>query len=216
MQLTKYEHACFTLEKDGQVLVVDPGEDTHDFVAQENTVGVLITHKHSDHFSERLVTSILDLNPAVKVFGPKDSVEMYDANACIIENQSEVKIGPFTIKMYPGRHDAVHQDFPTVAMLRYLIDDSVYYGGDTIAIPDDIYPSVMMVPISANWFRFGEVVDAVRRLHPHYAIGTHDRLLSEVGRRQASHHMTNLLKPSEITYRQLDASMPLEIPPRDK
>ena len=25
MKLTKYEHACFTVEKDGKLLVVDPG-----------------------------------------------------------------------------------------------------------------------------------------------------------------------------------------------
>ena len=50
MKLTKYEHACFTLEKDGKMLVVDPGTFTTKLDPPENVVGIVITHEHSDHF----------------------------------------------------------------------------------------------------------------------------------------------------------------------
>ena len=50
MKLTKYEHACFSVEHDGMTLVVDPGNFTTDFIAPEGVIAVVITHEHSDHF----------------------------------------------------------------------------------------------------------------------------------------------------------------------
>jgi L-ascorbate metabolism protein UlaG (beta-lactamase superfamily) len=59
MQLTKYEHACFTVEKDGQLLVVDPGNFTTDFIAPEHVVGIVITHSHQEIHSPFLVAAAL-------------------------------------------------------------------------------------------------------------------------------------------------------------
>ena len=50
MKLTKYGHACVRLEKDGNVLVVDPGPSPR---ARSSTAPapVLITHEHIDHLT---------------------------------------------------------------------------------------------------------------------------------------------------------------------
>ncbi len=51
MKLTKMSHSCVRLEKDGRVLVVDPGG----FSEEDAAVGadaVLVTHEHPDHFDE--------------------------------------------------------------------------------------------------------------------------------------------------------------------
>ena len=63
MKLTKYLHACFTLEKDDQLLVVDPGIYSTDFIASENIIGVIITHEHSDHFDPDTLARIYNKNP---------------------------------------------------------------------------------------------------------------------------------------------------------
>ena len=60
MELTKYEHACFTLEKDGKCLVIDPGSLTTDLSISENIIAVIVTHDHADHFSEALLAKITD------------------------------------------------------------------------------------------------------------------------------------------------------------
>ncbi len=213
MKLTKYQHACFTLEKDGEILVVDPGSDTHDFTPGSNIAGVLITHEHSDHLSHDLVRRILEQNPAAILVGPEHTFEDYPGSN-IITTDTELTIGKFDVKIYVGRHDMVHPDFPTVPMLRYFIDNAVYYGGDTVSAPD-IHPTVMAVPVAANWFRFGEVIDLVRRLQPTYAFPTHDRLLSDIGKRQADTHMTNLTRSHNIQYTRLDSTTPLEFEVRE-
>lgn len=209
MKLTKYQHACFTLEKNDKLLVIDPGSDTYDFVSSENITGVLITHEHSDHFSHSLVQTIVDGNPDVVLIGPEHTVESFSDNGRIISLETELEIADFTIRIFPGRHDVVHPDLPTVPMLRYLIDEKVYYGGDTINIPDNIHPTVMAAPVSSNWFRFSDVVDVVRKLQPIYAFPTHDRLLSDVGKKQVDNHMTKLTRGYNVEYKRLDPTTPL-------
>ena len=49
MKITKYEHACFVVEEDGESLIVDPGGWTTDLVIPDTVVGVIITHEHQDH-----------------------------------------------------------------------------------------------------------------------------------------------------------------------
>lgn len=211
MKLTKYQHACFTLEKDGKQLVIDPGSDTHDFVPSAVIVGVLITHEHSDHISRDLVRMIVDRNPQAVLVGPEHTVESFGSNGHIIKDETELDIAGFTVKIFPGRHDAVHPDIPTVPMLRYLIDGKVYYGGDTVSVPDNIQPLVMAIPVASNWFRFSDVVDLVRKLRPTYAFPTHDRLLSDIGKSQVDKHMRNLTREYGVNYARFDPSTPLTI-----
>ncbi len=49
MKLTKYTHSCIKLEKDGKVLLVDPGNFAED-AAFEGVDAILVTHEHPDHF----------------------------------------------------------------------------------------------------------------------------------------------------------------------
>jgi L-ascorbate metabolism protein UlaG (beta-lactamase superfamily) len=56
MKLTKYEHACFTVEKDDQVLVVDPGSFSSDFIAPAGVVAIVVTHEHGDNFDPEQIT----------------------------------------------------------------------------------------------------------------------------------------------------------------
>ncbi|MEV4195183.1 MBL fold metallo-hydrolase, partial [Streptomyces toxytricini] len=51
MKLTKRLHSCVQLEKDGRVLVIDPGA----FSEPDAGLGadaLLVTHEHPDHFDE--------------------------------------------------------------------------------------------------------------------------------------------------------------------
>ena len=59
MELQKFEHACFTLTKDGQTLVVDPGVLSRDFVVPTTPVAaIVVTHIHPDHLSSEQIITI--------------------------------------------------------------------------------------------------------------------------------------------------------------
>ena len=63
MKVTKYQHACIVLEKEGASLIVDPGAYTHDFILPAHVAGIVITHEHPDHFDEKRVQQILEVHP---------------------------------------------------------------------------------------------------------------------------------------------------------
>ena len=71
MELIKFGHACFVATKNGQSIVVDPGELSPDFTPPENVVGIVVTHLHGDHWSVEHLTRM----PGIPVFAPADAVE---------------------------------------------------------------------------------------------------------------------------------------------
>ena len=73
MKITKVvvgllEENCYVLEKDKQVIVVDPGDEYERIkkvIGRKKVAGVLITHNHFDHvgaleeFDQSLVTNMI-------------------------------------------------------------------------------------------------------------------------------------------------------------
>ena len=81
MKLTKYQHACFTVEEDDKILVVDPGEFSTNFLSPENVVGIVITHQHGDHFDTERLAEIMDKNSeARRRFWGGQSVQAHHAH----------------------------------------------------------------------------------------------------------------------------------------
>lgn len=69
MKLTKYDHACFTVQKDNQMIVVDPGNFSSDYLPSNNVVAVIVTHAHSDHYDPEQIAAIVDKNPEAVIIG---------------------------------------------------------------------------------------------------------------------------------------------------
>ena len=57
MKLTKYTHACVRLEKDGRVLVLDPGTFSETDQALAGAEAILVTHEHPDHIDMAAVVA---------------------------------------------------------------------------------------------------------------------------------------------------------------
>ncbi|HET6987492.1 MAG TPA: MBL fold metallo-hydrolase, partial [Kribbella sp.] len=57
MKLTKFAHACVRLEKDGKVLLVDPGSFSEP-AAFERADAILVTHEHQDHLDVDRVSAL--------------------------------------------------------------------------------------------------------------------------------------------------------------
>src|SRR5580658_5530880 len=71
MRLTKHEHACVVLEKDGSSIVVDPGSFSPG--AAEIIAGaeaILLTHEHADHVNEAAINAALADRPDLRVYAP--------------------------------------------------------------------------------------------------------------------------------------------------
>lgn len=182
MKLTKYEHACFTLELAEQILVVDPGSYTEDFSATDNIAVVVITHDHEDHFYQATLNDIFAKNPsAVLVSLPGITNQMPDVIAKPVTAGDSIDIGPFTMEFFGGTHTPIHESIPSIENIGVLINDTVYYPGDSFALPKKPV-DVLALPVGGPWLKMSESIDFLTAIKPLLTFPTHDAVLSNIGK----------------------------------
>ena len=106
---------CYLLIKNGNCLVVDPGDEYNkikDEIGDNKVLGVLITHSHFDHIG------------ALRNFLTKRSIKIFKRSN--LEENKEYKIGDFTFKciLTPGHS----KDSVTF----YFEEDKIMFVGDFI------------------------------------------------------------------------------------
>lgn len=209
MKLTKYEHACFTLEENDQILVVDPGNFSSDFIPTEAIVAVVITHKHADHFEPELIAQIFAKNDDVLVLGPADVISQVKVeNKQVVDSGDKVTVGPFNLEFFGGLHALIHESMPRVQNLGVMINDLVYYPGDSFVAPGRMVDS-LAIPAAAPWMKIGEAMDFLREIHPRFAFPTHDAIYSEAGKSMVDKMLSSVAQDVDTLYQRLDA--PLDI-----
>jgi len=181
MKLTKYAHACFTLEKDDQVLVVDPGNFSKDFTAPHGVVAVIITHEHADHIDPAAMTEIRDKNPNALLIATKSVIDsLPDYTAQVAVPGDTLHAGGFDVEIFGGKHAVIHPSMPVVDNVAIMIDGTIYYPGDSFTPPERPV-DVLALPVAAPWSKISEVIDFITQVQPRFAFPTHDAILSSDG-----------------------------------
>lgn len=209
MKLIKYEHACFTVEEDGKVLVVDPGGLSTDFIAPDNVVAVVVTHEHFDHCDKEQLAGIIDKNPDAVIIGPEavtSKIEAFQTRP--VEANTSLEVGPFRLAFHGGKHALIHTSTPVVANLGVMINDLLYYSGDSFTLPG-VPVDTLALPAGAPWMKIGEAMDFLITIRPRLAFPTHDALLSEAGKSSADNWLGGYAAKNGIEYQRL--AEPLEI-----
>ncbi|MEU8569801.1 MBL fold metallo-hydrolase [Streptomyces pathocidini] len=183
-QLTKKGHACIRLEKDGQVLVIDPGA----FSEADAAVGadaVLVTHEHLDHFDEGRLRAALEANPAAEIWTLRSVADKittaFPGRVHTVGHGDAFTAAGFEVEVHGELHAVIHPDMPRITNVGYLLDGSVFHPGDALTVPDRPVDTLML-PVQAPWSKVGEVIDYLRELAPRRAIDVHDGLLSDIAR----------------------------------
>jgi len=208
--LTKYEHACFTLEKDGKLLLVDPGAYTTNLPALESVVAIVVTHEHADHFDPNALGAIAAHNPEVVMYAHENITRQFGdtlQHQAVAAGQT-VQIGPFRLKFFGGEHAIIHPDIPAVANLGVMVNDRLYYPGDSFSLPDAPV-DILALPTAAPWMRMSEAFDFLVKVKPRFAFPTHDAIASEVGKELADRMVPMFAEKIGATYLRLNE--PIEI-----
>ncbi|CAH0141202.1 hypothetical protein SRABI83_00473 [Arthrobacter sp. Bi83] len=199
MKLTKYTHACVRLEKDGQVLVLDPGTFSEAAKALDGAHAVLITHEHKDHIDVAAVKSALTANGDLQLFAPAGVAEDLRSEAPgaasrvhAVDPGTSFDAAGFGIRSFGGQHALIHPHVPMVANIGYLVDENVYHPGDSFIIPDGISVQTLLVPVHAPWNKVSEVVDFVIGVRAPRAFPIHDALLNGTGMELVEGHVKRL------------------------
>ncbi|MFD9353533.1 MBL fold metallo-hydrolase [Streptomyces sp. NPDC060031] len=184
MKLTKRLHSCVQLEKDGRVLVIDPG------VFSESDAGLgadvlLVTHEHPDHFDEGRLRAALDANPAAALWTLRSVADRlapaYPGRVHTVGHGDAFTAGGFEVQVHGELHAVVHPDIPRVTNVGYLVDGSLFHPGDALTVPAAPVDT-LMIPVHAPWNKVSEVIDYVREVKPRRAIDIHDAYLSDIAR----------------------------------
>lgn len=187
MRLTKFEHAALLLEESAKKLFIDPGSFTTALTDTANTVAVVITHEHADHWTPEQLNRILDMNPGVPLYAPAGvAAAATDFDVTVVRDGDTVEAAPFTLRFFGGKHAVIHTSIPVVDNLGVLVNDSLYYPGDSFTIPDGVDVDVLAVPSSAPWLKASEFMDFVLALKPKRTFATHEMVNSVAGKSMAS------------------------------
>ena len=207
MELTKYTHACFTLQKNDKSLVVDPGGFSGDFISPEDVVAVIVTHEHQDHFDHDQLAAIIDKNPDAIIIGPQqvtEQIEVFETRT--VGAGDSVEVGGFDLKFYGGDHAVIHEGMPHVENVGVMINDLLYFPGDSLVAPDtDVV--VLALPLSAPWLKVGEAIDFLRKVAPQKAFPVHEMVYSAVGQGMANRMLKSSVENTEYIVLESGESM---------
>lgn len=205
MKLTKFQHACLVLEKENSSLVIDPGEFSRDFIMPRHVDGIVITHEHPDHFDEKLIHSILAAYPKATIIAHESISGRFTNFTTVTAKVGETySIGAFSLSFFGGTHAAIAPSVQTPANLGVLIDDRLYYPGDSFVIPENASVQELALPVSAPWLKISESMDFLMAIRPQFAFPTHDGILSSDGKQIVDRLIGTVAASQNTQYKRLD------------
>ncbi|GAA1606402.1 MBL fold metallo-hydrolase [Kribbella sancticallisti] len=178
MKLTKYTHACVRLEKDGKVLLVDPGNFTED-EAFAGADAILVTHEHADHLDVERVKG-LD-TPIWTNAGAASQLGALGDRVSVVADGDAFEAAGFAVRVYGRDHAVILPELGVPCQnVGYLIEDAVYHPGDSFTRPDrEVHTS--LVPIGGPWFSLPPAVEYARAVAARQTLGIHEAPLSAIG-----------------------------------
>ncbi|MDY7528258.1 MULTISPECIES: MBL fold metallo-hydrolase [unclassified Cryobacterium] len=183
MKLTKLEHAALIVEVAGRKLYIDPGSYTTAVTDTARADAVVITHEHPDHWTPEQLDRIIAFSPDVRIFGPAGVVAAASGYPVeVVHDGDTVTVGEFTLRFFGRTHAVIHSSIPVIDNVGVLVNDRLYYAGDSFTVPAGVDVDTLAVPAGAPWLKISEVIDYVLAVKPRRTFPTHEMLLSRAGK----------------------------------
>lgn len=176
MRITKYPQSCFILEKNGERIIVDPGN----FVAEKykaedlpEVEGILITHRHADHLYPPLVQA-LTRGGTVPVIANQDVADFLGDGivTSVVRDGEELGVAGFTVKAYERAHVLMPDGSEGPQNTGFMIDDTFFHGGDTSDV-NGITAKIAAIPIAGPDISPRDAFRMAQELQPETVIPMH-------------------------------------------
>lgn len=199
MKITKFNHSCFLLEKNGRGLLFDPVEYTNSLPTITNLDAIIITHTHGDHFQPTVLDKIRTANHDAKIFTTSDNEELQDI-ATIVKNGDKTSVGAFSLEFYGENHAEIILGQFVCKNLGTLVDGIFANSGDSFDTPPST-PEILLAPLSAPWLKLNETIEFIKTIQPKTVIPTHDALNSDLGNTVCDNWLSNICKTIGADYK---------------
>jgi L-ascorbate metabolism protein UlaG (beta-lactamase superfamily) len=209
--VTKLVHSCLLVEKDGQTILMDPGNYSYaaeffDTNNLEKLDAIVITHEHDDHAHIPFIQEILQTfpntpiisNTSVKNLLGKENIEVFDT----------VPEG-VPVEMFNVPHEALTPLGETPPNTGMHIFGSLTHPGDSHQFTES--KDVLALPITAPWGALTKAVETALRAKPRFIIPIHDWHYNDTAREQTYSQLESFFKNHDITFVPLQDGNPLDI-----
>jgi L-ascorbate metabolism protein UlaG (beta-lactamase superfamily) len=213
MRFTKLGHSCVRLEKDGAVLVIDPGTFTDAAAALDGASTVLVTHEHPDHLDADAIRAALQANPDLTLWAnPSITAQFAEFGGRVRETRhgDALSAAGFEVHVYGRDHALIHKDIPLVVNTGFLVDGDLFHPGDSFTVPEEPVRTLLL-PISAPWLKAGDMIDYFRQVGPARGYAIHDAILNDNGLALVTRLMSLAAAPSGVPVARLEPGTSLEL-----
>ncbi len=213
MRFTKLGHSCVRLEKDGAVLVIDPGTFTDAAAALDGATAVLITHEHPDHIDGAAVRAALAGNTGLTLWAnPSVAGQFGEFGARVHQARAgdALDVAGFSVHVHGERHAVIHPDVPLVANTGFLVDGELFHPGDSFTVPDEPVRTLLL-PVSAPWLKAAEWIDYFREVGPQRGYAIHDEILNANGLALVTGLMSVAAAPSGASLARLEPGTAVDL-----
>jgi L-ascorbate metabolism protein UlaG (beta-lactamase superfamily) len=213
MRFTKLGHSCVRLEKDGAVLVLDPGIFTDASAALTGASAVLVTHEHPDHLDADAIKSALTTNPDLTLWTTHSVTTQFPDfpdRVHPVRHGDTPEIVGFNVHVYGEKHALIHKDIPLVENTCFMIDGDLFHPGDSLTVPEDPV-STLLLPVSAPWLKAAEMIDYFRAVAPARGYAIHDAILNDNGLGLVTRLMSVAAAPTGAEVARLDPGTTLDL-----
>jgi L-ascorbate metabolism protein UlaG (beta-lactamase superfamily) len=213
MRFTKLGHSCVRLEKDGAVLVIDPGGWSDAAAALAGAAAVMVTHEHADHLDADAVRAALRASPELTLWAnPQIAVQFAEFGDRVHETRAGDVLCPagFEVHVYGHDHALIHTDIPLVVNNGFLVEGELFHPGDSFTVPQQPVRT-LLVPIAGPWLKAGDMIDYFRAVAPARAYAIHDAILNDNGLGLMTWLLSVAAAPSGVPVTRLEPGTSLDL-----
>ncbi len=180
MKITKFGHCCLLIEVDGARILTDPG-NYNETPMVADIDAVLITHEHQDHCHVESLSIVLAKNPGARVITHAGVGRILDAAGIKwepIADGEERVIKGVKIESSGTEHACIHHDLPVVQNTGFMIDEQLFYPGDSFHRPERPV-DILALPVAGPWMRLEEAIEYAKSVKPRVVFPVHDGMLRQ-------------------------------------
>jgi L-ascorbate metabolism protein UlaG (beta-lactamase superfamily) len=169
MKITKFAQSCVMIQTNEKTILIDPGvlSSEDEIIKMQKPDFVFVTHRHSDHFSEKIYNQIK--KETTKIYSTKEVQTTFpNTKFEIIEEKDIIIIGKIKIEVVKAVHG--YQPFLTTnnaeinENVGYIIEienQRVYLTSDTIGFKNNYKCDVLFVPVCNHGLVMGPYEAAI-------------------------------------------------------